>query len=157
MALGLRSMTADLGEDVELVLRSDSSAALGTTGRPGLGKLRNLETCYLWLQDAVSKKRIRIRKVRGTDNPADLGTKHLKIEDITEHFELLGFHFHQGRTLAVPSVCGDDTRNLLLLVHNYYRGCRHDGLYKIYLRFAGGGVGFSAQGIADAKAYRCRC
>ena len=42
MALGFRSMAADLGEEIKVVLRSDSSAALGIGGRQGLGKLRRL-------------------------------------------------------------------------------------------------------------------
>ena len=55
MALGFRSIAADLGENVKIVLRSDSSAALGIDGRQGLGKLRHLETGYLWLQDMVNQ------------------------------------------------------------------------------------------------------
>lgn len=77
MARGFRSMAADLGEDVKIVLRSDSSAALGIGGRPGLGKLRHLETGFLWLQDMLLLKRLLIKMVMGTNNPADLGTKHL--------------------------------------------------------------------------------
>ena len=81
MALGFRSMAADLGEDVKLVLRSDSWAALGIGGRQGLGKLRHLETGYLWLQDVRAQRRLSIKKVKGKENPADLGTKHLGCED----------------------------------------------------------------------------
>ena len=65
LALGFRSMAADLGEDVKIVLRSDSSAAPGIGGRQGLGKLRHLETCYLWLQDMLSQERLSIRKAKG--------------------------------------------------------------------------------------------
>ena len=59
IALGFRSMAADLGEDVRMVLRSDSSPALGIIGRRGLGKVRHMETGYLWLQDIVTLKRSR--------------------------------------------------------------------------------------------------
>ena len=74
-------MAADLGEDIKVVLRSDSSAALSIGGRQGLGKLRHLETGYLWLQDVLTQKRLSIRKVKGTENPADLGAKHLNFDD----------------------------------------------------------------------------
>ena len=104
MALGFRSMAADLGEDVKLVLRSDSAAALGIIGRRGLGKVRHLETGYLWLQDVVTAKRISVRKVKGTNNPADLGTKHLKAEDTSKHLDFLNFTFRSGRSTAVPEV-----------------------------------------------------
>ena len=56
MALGFRSMAADLGEDVKIVLRSDSSAALEIVGRQGLEKLRRLETGFLWLQDMLLQR-----------------------------------------------------------------------------------------------------
>ena len=104
MALGFRSMAADLGENVRITLRSDSSAALGIGGRQGLGKLRHLETGYLWLQDIVNQKRLSVRKVKGTENPADLGTKHLKSEDIVRHLGFLGFTFESGRSKAVPAI-----------------------------------------------------
>ena len=104
LALGFRSMAADLGEDVKIVLRSDSAAALGIGGRQGLGKLRHLETCYLWLQDVLSKKRLSIKKVKGCNNPADLGTKHLKFEDIERHLSTIGYSFQDGRSRAVPDI-----------------------------------------------------
>ena len=104
VALGFRSVAADLGEDVKLTLRSDSAAALGIIGRCGLGKVRHLETSYLWLQDIVTAKRISIKKVKGVDNPAVLGTKHLKAEDTQKHLSFLGFSFHEGRSSAVPRI-----------------------------------------------------
>ena len=97
-------MAADLGENVKIVLRSDSSVALGIGGRQGLGKLRRLETSYLWLQDVLTQKRLTVRKVKGTDNPADLGTKHLKFDDIEKHLSTVGFSFRRGRSDAVPGI-----------------------------------------------------
>ena len=38
----------------------------------------------------MAKKRMRILKVKGTNNPADLGTKHLKVEDIDRHLAFSG-------------------------------------------------------------------
>ena len=104
MALGFRSMAADLGENIKVVLRTDSSAALGIIGRQGLGKVRHLETGYLWLQDIVSQRRLAIRKVKGADHPADLSTKYLKSEDVERHLKFLGFSFCNGRSKAVPSI-----------------------------------------------------
>lgn len=106
MALGFRSMAADLGENVKIVLRSDSSAALGIGGRQGLGKLRRLETGFLWLQDMSLQKKLSVKKVKGTDNPADLGTKHLKIDDIKKHLTFPNFSFRDGRSSVVPCING---------------------------------------------------
>ena len=63
IALNFRSMAADLGEGIKILLRSDGSAALGIGGRQGLGKLRRLEMGYLWLQDVLAQNRLNIRKV----------------------------------------------------------------------------------------------
>ena len=104
MALGFRSMSVDLGENVKITLRSDSSAALGIGGRQGLGKLRHLETSYLWLQDILTLQRLSVRKVKGVENPADLGTKHLKFDDIEKHLHFIGFTFQSGRSAGVPSI-----------------------------------------------------
>lgn len=100
-------MVADLGEYVKFILRSDRPAALGIIGRRGLGKVRHIETGYLWHQGVVSMKRLSVRKVEGVDHPADLGTKHLNSEDIAKHLEFLGFHFQDGRITAVPSIHKD--------------------------------------------------
>ena len=89
---------------MKIVLPSDSSAALGIGGRQGLGKLRHLEAGYLWLKDVLTQKRLSIRKVKGTENPADLGTKHLKLEDTEKHLTFLDFDFQSGRSTAVPAI-----------------------------------------------------
>ena len=104
IALGFRSMAVDLGIDVKIVLRSDSVAALGIGGRQRLGKLRHLETSYLGLQDILNQKRLSVRKVKGVENPADLGTKHLKFDDIEKYLYTIGFTFRSGRSLAVLGI-----------------------------------------------------
>ena len=76
-ALGFKAMLRDLVIEANIVLYTDSSAARGIIHRAGLGKLRRLETGYLWLQAAVKAKRLQARKVLGTDNPADLFTNTL--------------------------------------------------------------------------------
>ena len=93
-----------LGEDVRIRLYTDSAAALGIIGRRGLGKVRHLETGYLWLQDLVAKKKIGVAKVKGTDNPADLGTKYLRSEDVDKHLRFLRYYKEDGRSIVVPSI-----------------------------------------------------
>ena len=59
----------DIGLRTTVTLFSDSSAARGIIHRTGLGKLRHLEVGYLWLQAAVARKRLQVRKVNGLENP----------------------------------------------------------------------------------------
>ena len=61
-ALGFQSMARDLGEKVRIRLYADSAAALAIIGRRGLGKVRHLDTGYLWLQDAVANERPRYQE-----------------------------------------------------------------------------------------------
>jgi hypothetical protein len=53
----------------------DSSGAEGIGRRLGVGRIRHLETKSLWLQALVKAKLVRIHKVDGERNCADIGTK----------------------------------------------------------------------------------
>ena len=103
-ALGFQSMLRDIGLHTTVTLFSDSSAARGIIHRTGLGKLRHLETGYLWLQAAVAKKRLLVRKVNGTENPADLFTKFLSSGDMWKHLEHLKMSAESGRSDLVPKI-----------------------------------------------------
>ena len=63
----------------------DSSAALGVVGRRGAGKLRHVRVGQFWVQEASESGNLRYRKVKGTDNPADLPTKALTGGDINRY------------------------------------------------------------------------
>ena len=87
-----------------VTLYSDSTAAGGMMHRAGLGKLRHLETGYLWLQSAVAKKRLQVRKIDGAENPADLFTKYLSSADMWKHMEFLQMSSEEGRSQVVPMI-----------------------------------------------------
>ena len=87
-----------------ITLFTDSSAARGIIHRAGLGKLRHLETGYLWLQAAVKAKKLQVRKVLGTENPADLLTTHLAVADMWKNIEKLHMSPEEGRTEAAPHI-----------------------------------------------------
>ena len=103
-ALGFQSTLRDLGLHASIILYTDSSAARGIIHRAGLGKLRHLETGYLWLQAAVKAKRLQVRKVLGTENPAYLLTKHLSAVDMRKNLEKLNMTPEEGRIGAVPQI-----------------------------------------------------
>ena len=82
-----------------IVLFIDSSAAKGIAARQGLGKVRHIEVCQLWLQQKSQDGTITIKKVKGTDNPADILTKHVPQESLNRYLEQLGFRFKETDTL----------------------------------------------------------
>ncbi|CAE7208532.1 unnamed protein product [Symbiodinium sp. CCMP2592] len=60
-------------------LWADSAASIGAAKRIGPGsKLRHLEVAEFYVQGALRAKLLELRKVKGTENPANFATKHAK-------------------------------------------------------------------------------
>ena len=76
-SLGLRAMAHDFGDDPTTGLYSDASAAIAISQRVGLGKLRRIQTQYLWLQERVFANELELNKLVGTAIPADMLTKKI--------------------------------------------------------------------------------
>ena len=68
-------MYEEMGRTINIDVETDSTAAIGMCSRTGFGKTRHIQVRWLWIQDAIRDKVVRLRKVRGTDNEADMGTK----------------------------------------------------------------------------------
>ena len=73
--LGVKSVAHDLGWEMRITVFVDSTAAKGVASRVGIGKVRHLEVRFLWLQELVQLREVRVLKVRGDANPADVLTK----------------------------------------------------------------------------------
>ena len=82
----------------------DSSVAIGICKRTGVGKVRHLNARLLWIQDLVREGRVAVRQVCGTQNPADLLTKHLGAEQIGACTESLNCWPREGRADAAPKI-----------------------------------------------------
>ena len=87
VAMGIRSLAADLGITCEcpIAIKSDASAAIGISGRVGIGKVRNIEVTQLWVQEKVANREIVIEKVATEDNLADALTKAVDAQIIQKH------------------------------------------------------------------------
>lgn len=105
VGLGCSALLSGLGLSLELRVWTDSSEAMGIAVRQGGGKVRHLDTKTLWVQQAVRTGRCELRKIKGTENPADLFTKHHptagKLEQLVE---LFGASFREGRAAAAPTM-----------------------------------------------------
>ncbi len=104
-SLGFQGLMRDLGVDLKLRAWTDSSATIGICGRTGLGRLRHIDTQCLWLQAQVRSGGVELRKVKGTENPADLFTKHLTSAPCVE--ALLGLFncfYKDGRAATAPGL-----------------------------------------------------
>jgi hypothetical protein len=104
VALGISAMLDDLGIKVQVVIATDSSAAKGIGSRRGLGKVRHIELSELWVQDQVSKGRITLLKISGTDNFSDSLTKHSTSDRISQTMASVNQAIVQGRHTLMPCV-----------------------------------------------------
>ena len=80
ICLGQQALFRDAGLTVPVRIWTDSSAAMGTSARQGLRKLRHLECHSLWFQQRLRRKQFELLKAPGDEAPADLLTKHLESE-----------------------------------------------------------------------------
>ena len=90
----------ELGVELKILLGTDSSAGKSFASRRGLGKMRHIEIRWLWLQKEVADGKIRIQKVLGKINPADLFTKFLSGQEIVDHLERMGLRL-EGSAVRV--------------------------------------------------------
>ena len=102
VGLGLKAMVKDMGLTMDLEVLTDASAAKGIAARRGLGTTRHIDVHYLWVQERVRSGDLVLHKVKGTENPADLMTKHLSAPEIHKYMSKIGFEYREGRAAVPP-------------------------------------------------------
>ena len=108
-ALGIRSLAQDMGvgQNIHVSFYADSSAAVGICRRSGIGKVRHLATCQLWIQEKIRQKDISLVKVLGTDNPADLFTNHVPRESLDQYLRAMCASRGEDRADSAPQLQGE--------------------------------------------------
>ena len=91
--LGLLSLFMDFGETLTGHVLGDASAALAIVQRQGIGKMRHLDTNFLWVQEKALRNELKFSKIAGKKNAGDLFTKVLAWEDIKAHTDRMGVTF----------------------------------------------------------------
>ena len=56
--LGMKTLMSDMGEDVQIRLNLDATAAKGILERQGIAKVRHIDVNVLWLQEQCAKKMV---------------------------------------------------------------------------------------------------
>ena len=90
-AVGLKSMMEDMGLAAEIDVHVDANAAIGMIMKEGLSGVRHIDTQFLWVQEAVRQKRMKVKKVDGKSNPADMFTKALSSIDLEKCLKAMDF------------------------------------------------------------------
>ena len=95
--IGMVQLAEDWGLTIEADVLVDSTAALGVVNRKGAGRLRHVRVGKLWIQQVQEDGDLRYRKVKGTQNPADMITKYLASSEVNKYLEILGIDTRTGR------------------------------------------------------------
>ena len=77
------------GINMKLHVYSDSSAALGTCNRLGLGKSRRVQTRFLWIQEKFPERAFELFKIDTKLNTADICTKALASEVVERRLKAM--------------------------------------------------------------------
>ena len=111
-SMGIASLLKDFGIKMKTHVFGDASAALAIIARRGLGRVRHLDTSYLWVQEKAATEELIYNKVAGQHNIADLFTKALDWQTILFHTENIGSKFTEGRDAMGYQVAHLDRRPL---------------------------------------------
>ena len=103
VGLGIQSVLRDFEINVKLTLKSDASAAIAIASRRGLGKVRHIEVCQLWLQEKVRSGEVKVVKVGTDENVADSLTKYVNSEILRKHMRATGQLAREGRHRLAPA------------------------------------------------------
>ena len=104
IGLGLQPLANDLGISLGLEVLTDATAAIGICRLRGLGKIRHLATADLWVQDRVRRGDFKLMKIPGSENPADMLTKHVARDVMMRHMERVGVMAESGRAKSAPTI-----------------------------------------------------
>ena len=74
--LGVKIMAEQCGEEMNLLLKTDASAAQGLCARQGAGRVKHLTVRQLWAQEKEASGDLKILKVPRLTNCADMFTHH---------------------------------------------------------------------------------
>ena len=86
-----------------LEIKLYATAGRAIAMRRGSGRIRHTATPTLWLQRLVISGDIKMTRVGGNDNCADLGTKHLDYQTMNKHLKFCGMRFAEGRSKIAPT------------------------------------------------------
>jgi len=85
-------MESKLCTKCNIILHTDSSAGKSMASRHGLSKkTKHIHLRFLFMQDLILSGLIKIKKVLGTLNPADVFTKYINKDTLHRHMPTLGY------------------------------------------------------------------
>ena len=97
-SLGDQSVAFDLGVRLNLDIQMDATAGAAIGSRRGLGRVKHIDTCFLWVQDLITNGKVKVHKVHTTENFSDILTKPVSGHTLRALVERMGYSFRKGRS-----------------------------------------------------------
>ena len=95
--LGEQSTLHDWGITIPMIGFMDATTGLAIGSRHGLGKVKHIDTVFLWAQEVVTSGRAKLYKKPTADMLADLFTKPLEAQRMLMLLSRMGYSFVEGR------------------------------------------------------------
>ena len=99
-SLGVRSLAKDWGICLPIHMWMDATAGAAIGSRRGLGRVKHIDTIFLWVQDILGRKLVTIGKNHTSENLADILTTSVDGPLIRRMMEGMGVRFLDGRNGA---------------------------------------------------------
>ena len=93
-----QSLMSDWGIKVPIRIHMDATAGAAIGSRRGIGRVKHLSTCFLWVQDYVTRGAIKLLKVHTTENLADMLTKPVVWTIISKTMQRVHLRLSEGRS-----------------------------------------------------------
>jgi DNA-directed RNA polymerase subunit M/transcription elongation factor TFIIS len=97
-----QSVLSEMGKSYVIKMQSDSSSAIATTAKRGLGRLRHLAVKELWLQDEVRSGKVVIEYLPTEINVADMLTKGMPTKRYAMLKQMIGLRQMDDMEIEKP-------------------------------------------------------
>ena len=94
--LGLTAIAQDWHHRFKMHVWMDATTGISIGSRRGLGKVKHIDTVFLWVQEVVLRKDVRLGKKHTSEMLADMLTKFLDENTMIRLLTGLGFKFRTG-------------------------------------------------------------
>ena len=97
-SLGVQSALKDLGWHFGIQILMDASAGIAIGSRRGLGKTKHIDTVFLWAQELVTSKKVKLTKRKTDEMLADFLTKNVEASKMMKCMSGLNLQFMTGQS-----------------------------------------------------------
>ena len=96
--LGLQSILLNWGWKSNALVWMDATAGIAIGGRRGLGRVKHIDTVFLWVQTMVTEGKVTLGKKPTKEMLVDFLTKHVDAATMLHCTTGLGMKFQSGES-----------------------------------------------------------